>query len=104
MIRDFHGIKKARLADEIEALQGLIPSFQWNAIDGLRKIGNIGAHMEKDVNVVIDIDPQEASKLLKLVEMLLEQWYINRREQEELCLQISTVSASKEAQRKGKKA
>lgn len=103
MIRDFHGIKKSQLIDEISELQGRIPPCQWSAIDSLRKLGNIGAHMEKDVNLVIDIDVEEATQLLKLVEMLFEQWYINRHEQQELCSRITAVAASKEAQRLGKK-
>lgn len=103
MIRDFHGIKKGRLIDEIAELQGHIPPFQWNAIDSLRKLGNIGAHMEKDVNLIIDIEIEEAGRLLQLVEMLFAQWYINRHDQEELCAQITATADSKEAQRQARK-
>lgn len=103
MIRDFHGIKKGRLIDEIAELQGHIPPFQWNAIDSLRKLGNIGAHMEKDVNLIIDIEIEEAIRLLQLVEMLVEQWYINRHDQEELCARITATADSKEAQRQARK-
>ncbi len=48
MIRDFWGISKNRLVDEIDALKEIIPSSLWRVIDSLRKIGNIGAHMQKD--------------------------------------------------------
>jgi hypothetical protein len=54
MIRDFWGIVKARLVDEIDALKDKLDSDTWNAIDSLRKVGNIGAHMEQDVNLVIE--------------------------------------------------
>ena len=47
MIRDFWGIIKSRLIDEINALQGKVPTSQWKAIDSIRSIGNIGAHMKK---------------------------------------------------------
>jgi hypothetical protein len=50
MIRDFWGIKKARLVDEIEAIAEKTDADTWAAIDSVRKIGNIGAHMEKDIN------------------------------------------------------
>jgi hypothetical protein len=33
------------------------------AIDLVRSIGNIGAHMEKDFNLVVEIDPRERSLL-----------------------------------------
>lgn len=60
MIRDFYGITKSRLVDEINALQSLVPASQWKAIDALRSIGNIGAHMEKDINTIVDVDSGEA--------------------------------------------
>ena len=60
-------------------------------IDGIRRIGNIGAHMEKDINLIVDIDPDEAQKLIKLIEHLLEQWYVNRHEQELLYTDIIDI-------------
>jgi hypothetical protein len=100
MIRDFWGITKSRLIDEINALQDIIPSAQWRVIDGVRRIGNIGAHMEKDINSIVDIEPDEAHKLLKLIEHLLEQWYINRNEQELLYADIIGIDENKQAERK----
>lgn len=50
MIRDFWGFKKPRLIDEIEALNDKVDPLTWKAIDAVRTIGNIGAHMEKDIN------------------------------------------------------
>ena len=66
----------------------------------LRKIGNIGAHMEKDVNLIIEIEPDEAKKLLRLIEMLIEKWYITRHEEEELLNEIVGIAKSKEDKRK----
>lgn len=96
MIRDFWGIIKQNLYDEINALEGKISASQWNAIDGLRKIGNIGAHMEKDVDLIVDIDPEEAKILLKLIELLLDKWYITRHEEEEVYSEVSFISNKKE--------
>lgn len=95
MIRDFWGIKKNRLIDEIDALQDKIPVTQWNAIHALRQLGNIGAHMEKDVNTIIDIEPDEAKQLLKLIELLLEKWYINRHDEENLLDSIIEINSLK---------
>lgn len=100
MIRDFHGIDDNNLAKAIGKLEGLIPAPQWKVIDGVRRIGNIGAHMEKDINLIVDIDPSEADKLIKLIEHLLEQWYINRYEQEQLYADIIGIDESKQADRK----
>lgn len=100
MIHDFWGIQEKNLNAEISRLKEKVTVSQWNAIDGLRKIGNIGAHMERDVNLIIDIEPEEAQKLLKLIEMLLEKWYVARHDEEALLSEIVGIAESKEEQRK----
>lgn len=100
MIHDFWGIKEKNLNAEISQLKNKVTLSQWKAIDGLRKIGNIGAHMEKDVDLIIDIEPEEAQKLLKLIEMLIEKWYITRHDEEALLSEIVGIAESKEEQRK----
>lgn len=95
MIRDFWGIVKPRLIDEINELQSKVSPSQWKAIDSIRSIGNIGAHMEKDVNTIVDIEPDEAEKLLKLIELLLAKWYVARHDEEELCSSITSIADSK---------
>lgn len=100
MIRDFWDIKESNLSKAIEKLNGLIPVPQWNVIDGVRRIGNIGAHMEKDINLIVDIEPDEAQKLIKLIEILLTQWYVNRHDQEKLFSDIIAIDESKQAERK----
>jgi hypothetical protein len=82
MIRDFWGIKKGRLIDEIEELEAKVDATTWEAIDSVRHVGNIGAHMEKDVNLIIDVDPDEAGLLIWLIETLFQEWYVARYERE----------------------
>ena len=95
IIRDFHQITKNRLVDEINALQKVIDPLTWKAIDAVRKIGNIGAHMEKDIDLIIDVEPEEASALIRLIEMLLKDWYINRYEKQKQLKDIIEISANK---------
>lgn len=95
MIRDFWGITKSRLVDEISELQEKIPASQWKVIDSVRRIGNIGAHMEKDVNLIVDIEPDEARKLLRLIELLMEKWYIARHDEEQLYNEIVSIDQGK---------
>ena len=64
------------------------------------RIGNIGAHMENDINTIVDIDPDEANKLIKLIELLIEQWYINRHNQEQLYSDIINIDEQNNKQRK----
>ena len=103
MIRDFWGVSEKRLVDEINAIKEKVTPTQWRAIDGLRHLGNIGAHMEKDVSLIVDVKPDEATKLLKLIELLLEKWYISRHEEEELYDSIVTIADEKAEERKGSK-
>lgn len=100
MIRDFWKILDKTLNKEIAQLQGNVPATQWRAIDAVRKIGNIGAHMEKDVNLIVDIDPEEAEKLIMLVEHLIESWYISRHESEKLYADLVAISDEKADARK----
>lgn len=97
MIRDFWGIAKPKLIQEIEALKDKVDPSTWAAIDAVRKIGNIGAHMEKDIDVIVDVDPDEAAQLIGLVETLIEDWYIARHERELRMSKLVKVAAAKEA-------
>ena len=99
MIRDFHRISKSRLIDEINALKPLISASQWSAIDAVRKIGNIGAHMEKDVNTIVDVEPEEAEKLIKLIELLIDKWYIARYDEEQLYQELIGINDEKQTQK-----
>lgn len=102
MIHDYWNIHEKNLNAEITALNNKVTPAQWNALDGLRKIGNIGAHMENDVNLIVDIDVDEAKKLLRLIELLLEKWYVARHDEEELLKDITEIADAKETKRKEK--
>lgn len=95
MIRNFWGISKKSLNDEIKELETKVDPSTWQAIDALRQIGNIGAHMEKDVNVIIDVEPEEASLLIGLIETLLKDWYITRHEREERNKNLHRIAQAK---------
>jgi hypothetical protein len=83
IIRDFWKISKPRLIDEIKELEGKIDASTWQAIDAVRSIGNIGAHMERDINLIVDVEPEEAKTLIGLIEFLLKDWYVVRHDREE---------------------
>lgn len=100
MIHDFWDIRGKNLNAEITQLKDLISASQWKAIDAVRSIGNIGAHMEHDVNKIIDVDPDEAGKLIRLIEHLIEKWYIDRHDEEELYAELADISQEKAEARK----
>ncbi|WP_299780820.1 DUF4145 domain-containing protein [uncultured Roseobacter sp.] len=104
MIRDFCGIKGTSLFKEIVELRkkvetGTAPSGvlidSVDAIDHVRSVGNIGAHMEKDINHIVPVDPNEAQLLIELVESLFEEWYVSRNRRDERLRKIKDVAESK---------
>lgn len=108
MIRDFAGISKGTLYDEIKALREAVDDStapdgvthdSIDAIDAVRGIGNIGAHMEKDINAIVDVDPVEAQALIELVEMLFEEWYISRHKRQERLTSIRALADAKKQER-----
>lgn len=100
MIRDFWKITgKKRLVDEIDALQDKVPATQWKILNSIRRLGNIGAHPEADVNLIIDIEPGDAQKLISVIELLIRQWYIERYEQEQLYKDILELDQDTQSQK-----
>jgi hypothetical protein len=100
MIRDFHNVRKHNLKAEIEAIEDKVAPLTWQAIDAVRSVGNIGAHMEKDINVIVEVDPGEAAMLIGLIEMLVEDWYVNQHEREQNLENIVQMGEAKERARK----
>lgn len=101
ILRDFWGVKPGRLVDEIEAIKDKTDYLTWEAIDAVRKIGNIGAHMEKDINLIVDVDSNEAELLINLIETLFQDWYINREERKKRLQSIVDIGSQKTKDRKG---
>lgn len=99
MIRHRWEIEEDNLNLEIQALPELIDPATWKAIDAVRQMGNIGAHMEKDVDLIVEIDEGEAGLLIQLIETLIADWYVSRYEREQRLAAIVTMNAAKQAQR-----
>ena len=100
MIHDYWGIHEKNLNAEITSLKDKVEPAQWKAMDALRKIGNIGAHMESDINLIVDVEPEEAQSLIKLIELLIKEWYIARHDAELLYTEIENIGTQKETERK----
>jgi hypothetical protein len=100
IIRDFWGVSKSRLIDEIAAIEDKVDPLTWKSIESVRKVGNIGAHMEKDINLIIDVEPKEAYLLMQLIELLFEEWYVHRHERELKLKAIAGIADLKDEQKK----
>lgn len=103
MLRDFWGVKSGNLNAEIRELEdmGRVDPQTLDSIDAVRKVGNIGAHMEKDVNVIVDVTEGEAEVLLALIDSLVDDWYVARHGREERSRRLKEIVASKDEQRTG---
>ncbi len=100
MIWGFWGIHKRTLYEGIEELQSKVNQATWDAIYATRSVGNIGAHMEKDINVIVEVEPEEADQLIWLIEFLIEEWYINHHDrQERLKANLVDAIAKKQAKK-----
>ena len=99
MIRDVFKISKDTLYQEISAIQSMVSPREWAAINSVRQIGNIGAHMEADVNTIIEVDPEESQTLLLFIYRLINEWYVNKHEDEELLRTITKINSNKQQQR-----
>lgn len=105
MIRDFWdvSVKSKKLSDEINELKNKVDTNELAAIDAVRSVGNIGAHMEQDVNLIIDVEPAEADMLIRLIEDLFKDWYIARHDKEERQKEIINLARSKNSLKKNEK-
>ena len=71
------------MIDEINALEDKVDEKTWEAIKAVKYFGNIGAHMEKDIDPIIPVDPDEAQLLINMIEQLFEDWYVRRHQREQ---------------------
>lgn len=55
--------------------------------------------MEKDVNLILDIGQSEAEKLLRLLELLIKEWYIHSHNSKILFEDILDIDQQKQEQR-----
>jgi predicted RNase H-related nuclease YkuK (DUF458 family) len=97
MLRDFWAVRPGKLVNEIDEVRDKIAVSTWDAIDAVRRLGNIGAHMEKDINVIVDVDPDEAALLVSLVETLIGDWYVARKEREVRMAAVVAAAVAKRA-------
>ena len=100
MICDCFSIKERNLAKAIEKAKEVHNQYPWEAIDSVRQLGNIGAHMESDIDMIISIDPHEAECLVKLVELLINDWYVVPHNRDALLTEIIDINATKQELRK----
>jgi hypothetical protein len=104
MIRDFCGVRERTLNLEIKTLRKLLDEGHapkgvteetLDAIDQVRQVGNIGAHMEQDIDLIVPVEPGEAQILIELIEMLFADWYGARHNRQKRLAALAAIAAEK---------
>jgi hypothetical protein len=102
IVRDFWQIpenKRGNLGAELSAIKDKVASSTWDAITTIREVGDIGAHMEKDVNFIVDVEPEEATLLLELIEILFQDWYVDRQNRLDRDAAVKALASKKRVEK-----
>lgn len=96
MIRDFWGIKKNTLYDEIKSLEDKIPSGIYRALLGLKDVGNSAAHPTAEI---VDIPSGHAQQMVTLLEILFDEWYVARDTKNQNIAKVGALAMSAKNQK-----
>ena len=55
--------------------------------------------MEKDIDLIVEVDDEEAALLIGLVEILVEDWYVDRHNKQQRLNAVVDMAAEKEKER-----
>jgi Domain of unknown function (DUF4145) len=66
LIRMRYGVSFEKLNNEIQAVRSKVDEQTWEALQGLRVLGNLGAHPEHNPSDMIELDQSQAETLIKL--------------------------------------
>ena len=97
IIQDYWQITRTNLYEELCSLQEVdIDPDLWKAIAGICNLGNIGKNAKEESMKIIDVDEAEAQRLIRLVELLIKEWYIARNNRDLFYEQILNLSNDSE--------
>ena len=102
IVRDFWDIppnKRGNLGNELYYIKDQVQPGTWQLIQTIREVGDIGAHMEKDVNFIVEVERDEAELLVQLIETLFEDWYIARQSRLDRDAKVLELAQRKRQQR-----
>ncbi len=54
--------------------------------------------MEKDINIIVDVEPEEAQLLISLIEQLIDEWYVTRNARKERTASLKNLVEIKKNQ------
>lgn len=96
MVRDYFQVFGLRtLHSELVAVEDKCDPALYAAMMAVKSIGNIGAHPEQDISLIVGVEPGEPETLLDLIHLLDREWYVARAERKSRIAKVQALSASK---------
>ena len=96
IIHDYFKVSKGNLFNEILAIKEKVHEEVFAAMNAMRELGNIGAHLKLKTSELSDtVDDQEAQTMLNVLELLIEDTYIARHERKEKYKKVVDSATSK---------
>ncbi len=97
IIRDFWKIpadEQGTLSVELDRISNLISDETRDSIECVRAFGSIDFHFSQDRDMMVDTTPDEARMLLALVQLLFQEWYVERHKRKNRCEMIRHMAES----------
>jgi uncharacterized protein DUF4145 len=100
IMRDYYEVKKQRtLHAEIESARSKgMPGALFDALMAVKLLGNIGAHPEQDIDLIVDVAEDEVAVLLDVVEHLVANTYVKRADEEALLRKVKEIADAKRSE------
>jgi hypothetical protein len=97
MVRDFWGVAERTLHAELKKIEPRCDVDLFGALMGIKSIGNIGAHPELDINVIVDVEEGEVDALIEVLQILDQEWYAARAARAARLSSVHALGAAKAA-------
>lgn len=94
ILRDVWHVSGASLLEDIREAEKRMDEVTCSAVRAVYQHGKIGSHMDhEDINIITDVEPQEPQLLLNLVELLIREWYVTKRERQKRLNQLLSMAS-----------
>ena len=97
VVRDFWKVSDRTLHQELKQIEPRCDAELFKALMAIKSIGNIGAHPEVDINLIIDVEEGEVDALIEVLQILDQEWYVARAARVKRLAAVHDLGAAKAA-------
>lgn len=94
LARDFWELpasERGTLSAEFSLLSDRVLAETQESINYIRKFGSIESHLTKDRDLMVETTIDEAKMLIALVQLLVQEWYVDRKKRQSRCNTIKMM-------------